>query len=249
MVDHEPVWGRSVCQAGPLAPVMEELVGWLDAQGYAATTQRNLVRAAGRLDSWMLAENVRLVDVDRSSLARLVREDNERHPEHVSANENVSAVLRFLEETGLVKAAKAARAAPRPAQRCVLEWLRFLEVDQGQGASWVAKAGKVGESFLRLIESPRGELVWERVDVTMANDFLRGAVDGYSSSTAQSTAALLRGLLTWAAGNGWIDDGIARGVLSPRRIRLGLPKALSAHQVAALKGAVVSLGADWCRSC
>lgn len=162
MVDHGSGWSRPGCQAGPLAPVMEELVGWLDAQGYAATTQRNLVRAAGRLDAWMLAENVRLVDVDRSGLARLVREDNERHPEHVSANGNVSAVLRFLEERGLVKAAEAVPAVPRPAQRCVLEWLRFLEVDQGQGASWVAKAGKVGESFLRLIEGPRGELAWER---------------------------------------------------------------------------------------
>ena len=72
----------------------------------------------------------------------------------------------------------------------------------------------------------------------MVNEFLVRAVAGYSSSTAQSTAALLRGLLTWAAANGWMRDGIAEGVLSPRRIRAGLPKGLTDSEVAALKDAV-----------
>ncbi|WP_221176603.1 hypothetical protein, partial [Arthrobacter oryzae] len=40
-------WPRR--QAGPLAPVMMELIEWLVAQGYAPTTQRNHVRAAARL--------------------------------------------------------------------------------------------------------------------------------------------------------------------------------------------------------
>jgi site-specific recombinase XerD len=72
----------------------------------------------------------------------------------------------------------------------------------------------------------------------MVNEFLVRVVAGYSSSTAQSRAALLRGLLTWAAANGWIRDGIVDGVLSPRRIRAGLPKGLTDSQVAALKNAV-----------
>ncbi|WP_155849337.1 hypothetical protein [Arthrobacter sp. H20] len=91
---------------------------------------------------------------------------------------------------------------------------------------------------MELIEERSGDLDWERVDVAMANDFLVRAVAGYSSSTAQCTAALLRGLLTWAAGNGWVKRGTAFGVLSPRRIHSGLPKALSVGGVAALKGAV-----------
>ncbi len=39
--------------AGPLAAVMAELIDWLVTEGYAATTQRNLVRAAARLGSWL----------------------------------------------------------------------------------------------------------------------------------------------------------------------------------------------------
>lgn len=125
----------------------------------------------------------------------------------------------------------------RPAEACLSAWLQYLEVEQGQGASWLYKACNVGGSFFELIEAPSGELDWERVDVALANDFLQGAVASYSSSTAQSTAALLRGLLTWAAAKGWVKSGIALSVLSPRRIRPALPKGLSAGEVAGLKSA------------
>ena len=40
------IWPRR--DAGPLAAVMVELIDWLVTEGYAPTTQRNLVRAAAR---------------------------------------------------------------------------------------------------------------------------------------------------------------------------------------------------------
>jgi site-specific recombinase XerD len=233
---NEKIWPR--LQAGPLAAMMMELIDWLVTQGYAPATQRNHVRAAARLGSWMVTEELRLSGLDAGRAVRMLRADNERHPEHRSANENVSAVLRFLHETGRLRSAPVIHAQPRPAEACLVEWLRFLEVEQGRGTSWIDKARRVGEPFLELIEERSGELDWERVDVAMANGFLLRAVAGYSSSTAQCTAALLRGLLTWAADNGWVKSGIVFGVLSPRRIHSGLPKGLSVGEVAVLKGAV-----------
>lgn len=230
------VWVR--LHAGPLAAVVDELVEWLSGQGYASTTQLNLARAAVRLSRWMVVENLSLGELDQDVVLRMVREDNEHHPAHCSANENVSAVLRFLRESGHLHRGEVAAVTLRPAEACLMAWLRFLEAEQGQGASWIGKARKVGESFLELIEGPSGELVWEHVDVAMANGFLQSAVAGYSSSTAQSTAALLRGLLSWAAVNGWVPDGTVAGVLSPRRIHSGLPKGLSDSEIAALKAAV-----------
>mgnify|MGYP000928715087 FL=1 len=232
----ERIWPRR--HAGPLVAVMVELIDWLVAEGYAATTQRNQVRAAARLGSWLAADGVELADVDVECVGRLVRQDNELHPEHRSANENVSAVLRFLWETGRLKPSPLPTPEQRPLQACLAAWVRFLEAEQGQGASWLDKARRVGESFLRLIEDEDGVLHWERVDVVMVNEFLVRAVAGYSSSTAQCTAALLRGLLAWAAVNGWAREGVADGVLSPRRIRTGLPKGLTVGEVAALKDAV-----------
>ena len=233
---HEAIWPRR--HAGPLAVVMMELIDWLVAQGYAPTTQRNQVRAAARLGSWLDAEGVGLTDVDAECVVRLVMQDNERHPGHRSANENVSAVLRFLRETGRLKPSAIPAPGLRPLEACLTAWLRFLQVEEGQGVSWLDKARRCGERFLALIEDEVGNLHWERVDVVMANAFLVGAVAGYSSSTAQCTAALLRGLLSWAAAQGWVRDGIAEGVLSPRRVRAGLPKGLTASEVAALKDAV-----------
>ena len=230
------IWPRR--DAGPLAVVMTELIDWLVAEGYAPTTQRNLVRAAARLGSWLAAEGVALEDVDNARVFRLVTRDNERHPEHRSANENVSAVVRFLQETGRLQLSPVAAPRQGAPEACLTAWLRFLEVEQGQGASWLDKAQRFGGRFLPLVEDEGGNLRWERVDVVMVNEFLVRTVAGYSSSTAQSTAALLRGLLTWAAANGWIRDGIVDGVLSPRRIRAGLPKGLIDSQVAALKDAV-----------
>lgn len=237
---HERIWPRR--QAGPLAAVMMELIDWLVAQGYAPTTQRNHVRAAARLGSWMVAEDLTLGDLDVERGMRMVRQDNS-FPEHSSANENVSAVFRFLHETGRLRPACVVHTQTSPAKACLADWLRFLKAEQGQGASWIYKARRVGEPFLELIEEPAGELHWERVDVAMANDFLLHAVAGYSPSTAQCTAALLRGLLKWAATNGWVEDGVGFGVLSPRRIRSDLPKGLTASEVAALKGAVNPEGA------
>lgn len=230
------IWPRR--DAGPLAAVMAELIDWLVTEGYAPTTQRNLVRAAARLGAWLAAAGVELADVDAACVFGLVAGDNERHPEHRSANENVSAVVRFLQETGRLKPSPVDTAPLRPAEACLAAWLRFLEVEEGQGASWLYKARQIGERFLPLVEDEDGDLHWERVDVVMVNAFLVRVVAGYSSSTAQSRAALLRGLLTWAAANGWIRDGIVDGVLSPRRIRAGLPKGLTDSQVAALKDAV-----------
>ena len=94
--------------AGPVAAVMKELIDWLIGQGYAATTQRNHVRAAARLGSWMLAEGLTFDDLDAQRVVGMVVEDTQRHPEHRSANENVSAVLRFLDATGRL------RSAPMP---------------------------------------------------------------------------------------------------------------------------------------
>lgn len=232
----ERIW--PVIQSGPLAVVAGGFIGWLTEQGYAPTTQVNLSRAAVRLGTWMLAENLTLGDFDRARVFTMVQEDNNRYPGHRSANQNVSAVLRFLIEKGHLRPTEAPDAELSSAEECLVAWLRFLQAEQGQGASWIDKAQRVAAPFLSLIEQPSGELAWERVDVRMANEFLQNAVAGYSSSTAQCTAALLRGLLSWAATNGWIQDRVALGILSPRRIRAGLPKGLTPGEVAALKDAV-----------
>jgi integrase/recombinase XerD len=151
---HERIWPRR--QAGPLAAVMRELIDWLVTEGYAPTTQRNQVRAAARLGAWLDAEGVELEDLDAECVIRLVGEDNEHHPEHRSANENVSAVVRFLQETGRLKSSPVATPRQGPAEACLAAWLRFLEVEQGQGASWLYKARQLGERFLTLVGMLRG---------------------------------------------------------------------------------------------
>lgn len=225
-------------QSGPLAAVAEEFMGWLAEQGYASTTQVNLSRAAVRLGTWMLTENLKLGELDHARVIGMVWEDNDRYPGHCSVNQNVSAVLRFLIEKDHLRASEVPDADHCPAEECLVAWLKFLQVEQGQGDSWIDKARRVAAPFLTLLEQPSGELAWERVDVRMANEFLQNAVAGYSSSTAQCTAALLRGLLSWAGANGWVKDRVALGILSPRRIRAGLPKGLTPEEVAALKDAV-----------
>lgn len=233
---YEKIWPR--LDAGPVAAVMVDLIDWLVARGYAPTTQRNIVRAAARLGSWMVTDGVGLDELDAACVAGMVRSDNERHPQHRSANENVSAVVGFLRETGRLRPVSVPPERLSPAQTCLARWLRFLEVEQGQGVSWIGKARRVGDAFLALIEDRSGRLCWERVGVAMVNAFLGGAVTGYSSSTAQCTAALLRGLLGWAADQGWIRPQIVSGVLSPRRVRTGVPEGLTTGNVTALKNAI-----------
>lgn len=236
VVAFERTW--PALQAGPLADVAEEFIGWLAAQGYAATTQVNLSRAAIRLGTWMSTQNLQLGDLDQTRAVAMVQDDNDRYPEHCSANQNFSAVLRFLIDTGHLKVASTVQDQLLPAEVCLAAWLQYLEVEQGQGSSWLDKARKVGESFFRLIEAPSGDLVWERVTVAMTNDFVQRAISGYSSSTAQSTVALVRSLLSWAAENGWVSTELPSGILTARRIRSDPPKGLSTREVTALKNAI-----------
>jgi len=55
---------------------MVDLIDWLVEQGYASTTQRNHVRAAARLGSWMVAKGLTLGNLDASRVVRMVSEDN-----------------------------------------------------------------------------------------------------------------------------------------------------------------------------
>lgn len=224
--------------AGPLAVMMAEFIDWLLRQGYAPSTQRNHVRAAARLGSWMTDVGLGIEDLDTDRVGRMVDQDNQHHPRHRSSNENVAAVVRFLQETGRMQAVAAAEVLKTPGLVCLEAWLQFLAEEQQQGPSWLDKARRFGGEFLELIEDEDGQLVWEEVDAGMANDFLARAVAGYSSSTAQSMAALLRGLLTWAASQGWISNTIDLGVLSARCIRPALPEALTGDEVTALQRAV-----------
>lgn len=98
--------------AGSLAAVMWELIDWLVAEGGVKTTQRNLVRAAARLASWLDADGVELADLDAACVFRLVAGNNERHPEHRSVNEHVSAVVPILQVAGRLKPS----AVPAPRQ-------------------------------------------------------------------------------------------------------------------------------------
>lgn len=167
-------------QAGPLAGVAEEFIGRLAAKGYAATMQVNLSRAAIRLGTWMSTQNLQLGDLEQTRVVAMVQDDNVRYPEHCSANQNFSAVLRFLGETGHLKVASTFQEQFLPAEACLAAWLQYIEVEQCQGSSWLYKARKVGESFFRLIEAPSGDLGWERVNVAMTNDFVQRAVADYS---------------------------------------------------------------------
>lgn len=113
---HQRIWPR--LHAGPLVAVMMELIDWLVTQGYAPSTQRNHVRAAARLGSWTIAEYLKLGDLNAQHAFRMVRHDSELHPAHRSANENASAVLRVLRETGRLGVAPEIHAQPYPAEAC-----------------------------------------------------------------------------------------------------------------------------------
>ena len=102
-------------QDGPLGAVGKELLQWLSAQRYAPTTQINLARAAVRLGAWMITEDLSLDDLDQARVMRMIHDDNARAPKHRSANENFSAILRFLTETDRLKPELVVHAELRPA--------------------------------------------------------------------------------------------------------------------------------------
>lgn len=122
------IWPRRC--AWPLAAVMSEFIDWLLGQGYAPSTQRNHVRAAARLGSWMTEAGIGLDDLDPDGVRLMVAHDNQRYPKHRSANENISAVVRFLQQTGRVPAAAAVEVPTGPVQVCLAAWVRFLEQEQ-----------------------------------------------------------------------------------------------------------------------
>lgn len=219
--------------AGPLEVVMDEFIAWGAAEGYAVCTQRNHVRAAARMGEWMSVAGLGLGDLDDGTAARFVAADNRAHPSHRSANENVAAVGRFLSDTGRLSPQAPAFARPGAGEECLRSWCRSL-VRDGYGPSWIDKARQYVGPFVALIEDEGGGLDWGRVEAGLLHHYVFGAIDGYSSSTAQCIVALLRAFCRWAWVEGMVDRDHSDVVLSVHRIPAATVTPLDSSQIAAL---------------
>lgn len=220
-----------------LACVMGDLVGWLREHGYAVTTSRNIARAGLRLGEWMTHARLTLDDLDADVIAELIAQDNAAHPSHRVANESTSAVVRFLESTGLMVIPPAHAESQTAAQACLEQWCASL-IAQEYGSNWVAKARSWGGPFLDLLDDGMDSLCWQRADASLANSYVTTCTQGYSVSTRQSVTTLLRVLLRWAYVERYADRDESVGVLSVRRSSSHLPLGIPPDQVAALRTSI-----------
>lgn len=220
-----------------LARVMRDLAEWLREHGYAVTTSRNIVRAGLRLGEWMASADMTLDDLDAEVIAELIAKDNAAHPSHRVSNESTSAVVRFLESTGLIAVPSAHAESQTAAQACLEQWCASL-IAQEYGSSWVTKARSWGGPFLELLDDGTDNLCWQRANASLANSYVATCTQGYSVSTCQSVTTLLRVLLCWAHVEGYADRDESVGVLSVRRSSSHLPLGIPPDQVAVLRTSI-----------
>jgi site-specific recombinase XerD len=222
---------------GALSEVMADLVMWLRGSGYAVTTSRNVVRAGLRLGEWMTREGLTLENVDARVIAGLIRQDNAEHPCHRVSNESASAVVGFLESAGLIRISPAPADRQTAARICLDQWCACLAA-RDYGSSWVAKARRWVGPFLALLDEGVNGLCWQRVDATLANDYISTFTRDYSASTCQCVTTLVRHLLRWAYMEGLTPRDESIGVLSVRRSPRRLPRGIPPDQVEALKASI-----------
>lgn len=223
--------------AGPLGAVLRELIAWMRSEGYAPGTALSVANTAARLGAWMAAANLAVTDLDDDVLNAFVRDQQAGSLPHPSSVKRIVTIRKFLIQTSRIQIRPMPVAALGPVDRCVQEWVEYLQRYRQPGSKWLAEQTLWARGFLDRLTIIDGSIGWADADPPFIHRYVVEAGVGYSVSSRRHLATALRSLLRWAFVTGRTRRDLAAVVLPVAPAPMGLPSSLSAAAVAALKAA------------
>jgi integrase/recombinase XerD len=218
--------------SGPLQPYVEGYAVWLAARGYAASTVVFHVRLMASLSRWVRAEGMTVSELGpaavdaflsgRAAVGHLVR----------LRPGSFQPLLGYLQAAGVIEVAEP--PSPSTVVDVLLErYAGWLAVERGLAETTIARNVGLVRPFLAGLHRG-GHLELEGLTAGEVTAFVL-ALSRQRSSSVPRTVTALRSLLRFLHADGLIATGMADAVPTVARWKLaGLPKALSADQIAAL---------------
>lgn len=223
---------------GPLAPtVLAECREWLAAQGYSPRSAAGIVNLLGRLSLWMQGAGAEIDDINEELLDRFVVAERSRAFVCVTVKSSMSTMRRFLTDAGYLRAAWAAPEPVTPVQAAVAEWRSWMRDQRGLTEKTIAARCYYAAGLLDVIATRDGSVEWGRLDATVINAYIAQRGRRYGAVSRAHIVDAVRCLLRWALSTGHLDRDLSAGVLKPPGTRRGLPRGVSAEEVAALLAA------------
>lgn len=223
--------------AGPLAALLSELIGWMRAEGYSDGTALSVANATARLGAWMKTANLTATDLDDEVVDAFVQEERSGPKPHPSSAKRIVTVRKFLLHTSRIRVQPAPVVKAGPVEQCIQEWTDYLRRYRQPGPRWLAEQTRWARGFLDRLTMIDGGLGWADVDPHLIHEHVTAAGLGYSVSSRRHLATALRSLLRWAFMTARTGRDLADVLMPVAPAAMGLPKALSAGQVAALTSA------------
>jgi integrase/recombinase XerD len=219
---------------GPLLPYVSVLVDELASLGYTRTSATAQMQLAAHLSRWLAAEGKALSDVTSEVIDLFLLERRRSFTSHYSKR-SLAPTLSCLRRLGVLPAARPI-AAPEDATDVLLDrFSRYLASERALTAPVVRAYAHWVRPFVTEVLCAGGV---ERVGDLGAAEvaaYLATRLPALSRKSAQMSACALRSLLRFLHSRSMVPADLS-GVVPPVALwRLsGLPKALSAQEIAAL---------------
>jgi len=177
---------------GLLGPQVEGYRDWLTGRGYASATVRNMLKDLGQVGRWLAAEGLGVADLDEDRVAQFLAWRHDAGHRRVPGPRGLAPLLRYLRETGVVRAARASTA---PLDVLIDRYRRWLCEDRGLAAQTVLRYEKTARRFLAGQATTAAGLQPETLTGAQVNAFLLAECGRVSRGSAKGRVAELRSLL------------------------------------------------------
>lgn len=220
---------------GPLAPaVLDECRQWLAEQGYSAGSFATTLNLLSRLSSWMQTAGAGVDDINEQLLERFVATERSRDVVCGTVTSSMSTMCRFLTGAGYLDVSDADTAPHTPSAVAVAQWCSWMREQRGLTEKTIAARRYYAAGLLELIATTDRGVKWGRLDSPVINAYVVERGRPYGVVARAHIVDAVRCLLQWALSTGRLDRDLTAGILRPPSTRRGLPRGVSAEQVAAL---------------
>jgi site-specific recombinase XerD len=217
---------------GPLAAYVAGLRAELMQRGYTDSSSRDVVRAMGRLSSWLADNSLMPSELTPQAVDEFLLLRRECSSVESAARRGLGPALRFLRGIGVVPS-RNELADATPVEMLLTEYRGWLADERALAAESVRCYCNQAKTFLRWLPEPLDETL-ARLDAATVTTFIveRSAAAGWS---AKALVTSVRSLLRFLHVQGLIPVSLTAAVPAVAGWRLsGVPRALGAGQVDAL---------------
>lgn len=220
---------------GPLAPgVLAECSVWLASQGYSPGSAAGIVNLLARLSLWMREVGADVDDISDELLARFVAAERSRDVVCVTVKSSMGAMRRFLTGSGYLGMSDDDAGPVTPAGAAVAQWCSWMRDRRGLAEKTIAARCHYAAGLLDVVTAADGTVEWDLLDAPVVNAYVAARGRPYGVVSRAHIVDSVRCLLRWALSTGRLDRDLSAGILKPAGTRRGLPRGVSAEQVAAL---------------